>query len=86
MEKSGSMPKIIEAPKREKAKELLTRPVLEAHKPVETMQNLGLALKTTSDYTGNIANADLNLQLAKKSDGLNQNLPGDFLKVLEGLK
>lgn len=86
MEKSGRMSRFIEAPKKEKAKELLTRPVLEVHKPVEIMQNLGLALNITPDYTGNIANADLNIQLAKKSDNLNQNLPSDFLKVLEGLK
>jgi len=86
MEKSGNMPKIIEMPKEEKAKKLLKTPVLEAHKPVETMKNLGSALGITPDYSSNTAIADLKLQMAKKSDNLNQNLPGDFLKVLEGLR
>jgi len=80
------MPKTIEMPKKEKTTELLTTPVLEMHKPVETMKNLGTAFKITPDYLGNIANADLILQIAKKSDNLTQNLPGDFLKVLEGLR
>lgn len=86
MEKSGYMPKMIEVPKKEKAEELLKTPVLEVHKPVETMKTLGTAFKITPDYSSNTGIADLNLQVAKKSDNLNQNLPGDFLKVLEGLR
>lgn len=80
------MPKIIEMPEKKKTKELLTTPVLEVHKPVETMKNLGNAFKITPDYSSNTSIADLNLQIAKKSDNLNQNIPGDFLKVLEGLR
>ncbi len=85
MEKSGNMPKFEEATRKEKAKELLTTPVLEVHKPAETVRNLGLALKPV-DYADSVAKADLNMQLAKKSDNLNPNLATDFLKVLEGLK
>ena len=79
------MAKVVEAKIEKKAEELLTKPVLKMHNPAESMRNIGNAIRNTPDF-GNVHEMDKKLGLTKKFGGLNQDVPGEFLKILENLE